>query len=261
MQEEALILSTDLEAGIRILTINRPKALNALNLGVLEALDAQINALQGNSQIKAVLITGQGEKSFVAGADIKAMSELSVTQASTFSAYGHLVLEKLAKLPQIVIAAVNGFCLGGGCELALACDLIYASEKAVFGQPEVALGLIPGFGGTQRLSRKIGLMPAMELVVSGKKINAQEAQSLGLCLAVLPHEGFLEAVLDKARLINKQSFSAVARAKAVMYQGIDIPLPYANQLEAQHFGACFDSFDAKEGMQAFMERREAKFKA
>ncbi len=260
MQEEALILSTDLDAGIRILTINRPKALNALNLAVLEALDAQIQELSTLNTIKTVVITGSGEKSFVAGADIKAMSELSVSQAAVFSAYGHGVLEKLSKLPQIVIAAVNGFCLGGGCELALSCDFIYASEKAVFGQPEVSLGLIPGFGGTQRLSRRVGLMQAMELVVSGRKINAQEALQLGLCLSVMPMEGFLDAVIEKAKVINQQSFTAVSRAKALMYQGADLPLYHANQLEVQNFAACFDTFDAKEGMQAFMARRPAQFK-
>jgi enoyl-CoA hydratase len=258
MSDEQLILSQDFD-DIRVLTVNRPKALNALNVDVIEALDQAIDQIQQTTHLKVVILTGSGDKAFVAGADIKAMSTLSVSDATRFSAYGHRVFERFSQLPQIVIAAVNGFCLGGGCELALACDLVYASEKAVFGQPEVALGLIPGFGGTQRLSRRIGVMRAMDLVVSGRKVKADEAVQMGLALASLAQEGFLESVMEKARVIAKQSFSAVARSKRVIYQGSDASLSLGNQLEIQNFGGCFDTEDAREGMGAFMEKREAKF--
>ncbi len=256
---EALVLSQR-EDGIAILTINRPSALNALNQGVLEALGSAITALEGDDDLRCVVLTGAGEKSFVAGADIGEMSAMGPTEAKVFSSLGHGVLDRLAGLNVPVIAAVNGFCLGGGCELSLACDLVYASEKARFGQPEVKLGLIPGFGGTQRLARRIGAMAAADLVLSGRMVKADEALRMGLCLEVLPADGFLEAVMEKARTIAAQGPVAVRAAKAVQAMGLDAPLATANAFEREAFANLFDGYDAKEGMKAFVEKRAASFK-
>ena len=245
--------------GILTLTINRPKALNALNSEVLAALDQHINACSHDKSVRCLIITGAGEKAFVAGADISQMAQLSAGEAAHFAALGHAVFTKLAKLTIPVIAAVNGFCLGGGCELALACDLVYASETANFGQPEVKLGLIPGFGGTQRLARRIGEMRALELVITGRMIRADEAKRIGLCIDTIPAEDLIERVTKIAQTIAKRGPVAVRLAKRVQRLGIEAPLDVANAFEAEAFGNLFDTADAREGMTAFLEKRDAAF--
>lgn len=249
----------NIEDGLLTLTINRPKALNALNSDVLAALEAHIDACSTDSSIRCVVITGAGEKAFVAGADIAQMSQLTPGEAAHFAALGHAVFSKVSKLSVPVIAAVNGFCLGGGCELALACDIVYASETAHFGQPEVKLGLIPGFGGTQRLARRIGEMRALELVVTGRMVRADEAKQIGLCVDTFPADALLAKVTKIAGTIAKRGPVAVRLAKRVQRLGVEAPLDVANAFEAAAFGNLFDTADAREGMTAFLEKRDAAF--
>jgi enoyl-CoA hydratase len=207
-----------------------------------------------------VILKSEGEKAFVAGADIAAMTEMSVTEAKQFTDQGHALGRKLEGLRCPVIAQVQGFALGGGCELALACDFIYAAENAKFGQPEVNLGLMPGFGGTQRLSRRVGLGVARELIYTGKQITAQEALRIGLVNAVYPSAELSEAVLETAQLIAARAPLAVAASKRVIERGYDADLITANELEAVAFSALFGSEDQREGTQAFLSRRDATFK-
>ena len=245
--------------GIATLTINRPSALNALSVEVLSELETELASLALDLEgLRAVVITGTG-KAFVAGADIRAMSTLGPAQAAAFSAQGHRVLAALEALPVPVIAAVNGFALGGGCELTLACDLVYASENAKFGQPEVKLGLIPGFGGTQRLARRIGPMRAFELVATGRVVGAAEAKSLGLCLDVFPAAELLERVRAIAEGIARMGPLAVRAAKATQARGLEAPLATANALERDAFALLFATADAPEGMAAFLEKRDPVF--
>jgi enoyl-CoA hydratase len=255
---EAVVLSERVEEGIEVLTINRPKALNALNADVLGALGAHLGRLAGDPSLRVLVITGGG-RAFVAGADIAAMQGFEPSKAQAFAEFGHGLFDAIEGFPVPVIAAVNGFALGGGCELALACDLVYASEKARFGLPEVTLGLIPGFGGTQRLTRRIGGMRAAELVFTGRHIKPQEAFSLGLCLDVLPPDELMVRVLKVAQTIASRGPAAVRTAKAVMLAGRDASLPTANALERAAFAGLFASHDAKEGIAAFLGKREADF--
>jgi len=255
---EPLVLST-VEAGVAVLTINRPAALNALNANVLLELEACVRGLAADNALRCVILTGAGSKSFVAGADIIEMSALTPRTARHFAALGHRVLAELEALPVPVIAAVNGFALGGGCELTLACDLVYASENARFGQPEVNLGLIPGFGGTQRLARRVGAMRALELVASARTLKADEAKAVGLCLDVFPADVLMLKVREIAAGIASKGPVAVRSAKAVLRRGLDGPVGLGNALEAEAFANLFDSADAREGMTAFVEKRPAHF--
>ncbi len=255
-QESAVLL--EIRGSIAHLQINRPKALNALNAAVLDALEEHVQSLASTPELRAVILSGAG-RAFVAGADIKAMSVLSPSGAAAFAAKGHRIFQALSDLPVPVIAAVNGFCLGGGCELALACDLIYASEFARFGQPEVGLGLIPGFGGTQRLARKIGPMAAADLLFSGRIIKADEALRRGLCLEVFPAADFLAKVEARVQMIVAQAPLAVRKAKQLLKLGMEAPLATANAFEAEAFGVLFDSKDATEGVNAFVEKRPPQF--
>jgi len=182
----------DIQGGVATLTIERPKALNALNRSTLSELDAALRELAQNEEVRALIITGAGEKAFVAGADISEMAALTTAQARRFAALGHRVMHMIEALSVPSIAAVNGYALGGGCELAMACDLIYASERARFGQPEVGLGVIPGFGGTQRLARLVGRARAMELIFTAEPVDAAKAKEIGLVLEVLPPDKLLE---------------------------------------------------------------------
>jgi enoyl-CoA hydratase len=216
--------------------------------------------LATGSPARALVVTGAGDKAFVAGADIAAMSKLGPVEARLFAELGHRVLERLGRLPIPTIAAVNGYALGGGCELALACDLVYASERARFGQPEVALGLIPGFGGTQRLTRRVGIGRALEMVLTGDQYDAQRARAIGLALDVVPAERLLEHARDQGRKIASKGPLAVAQAKRAIHAGADADLHVANELERQAFAALFGTEDAKEGMRAFVEKRPAAFK-
>src|SRR6266540_761825 len=193
----------DLEDGVGVLTFNRPKVLNALDAKTIAELGEVVARAESDRSVKALILTGAGEKAFVAGADIAAMSAMSTLDARRFAETAHAILARMEALPIVTIAAVNGFALGGGCELAMACDLVYASEKARFGQPEVNLGLIPGFGGSQRLARRVGLMRAKELVFTGDMVDAQKAKAIGLSLNVLPPDGLFPLAIHVAQPIRR----------------------------------------------------------
>lgn len=247
----------DTEGALAVLTIDRPKALNALNSQTFLELETALQSLP--SHVRALIVTGGGEKAFVAGADIAEMANNDVAKAREYSALGHRVMNLLESLPQATIAAVNGFALGGGCELALACDLIYASEKAKLGLPESGLGVIPGFGGTQRLARTVGKMRAKELIFTGERLDAAKAKEIGLVLEVLPADQLLAHCKAVAAKIIKNGPLAISHAKRVIDTGADQPLRTANELECQTFAELFGSEDQKEGMKAFLEKRPAVF--
>lgn len=251
---------TDDGAGpVAIVTICRPEKLNALDASVVAALHAAFEGLgRATPAVRAAVLTGAG-KAFVAGADIKAMAELSPTEARAFAEAGHRLGALLEALPFPVIAAVNGFALGGGCELALACDFIYAADVAKLGQPEVTLAVIPGFGGTQRLARRVGIAKARELVYTGVTLGAAEALRIGLVNAVFPAEQLLDEARKTATLIASKGPLAVAAAKRVLLRGEDQALASANELEVQAFASLFGSDDQREGMRAFSEKRAATF--
>jgi len=255
MADEILVSHDGL---ISTLTVNRPDALNALNRATLEAMRAAVDQVAARKP-RALIVTGAGDKAFVAGADIAAMAEMAPTEALAFARLGQSVFAAFEALPCPVIAAVNGFALGGGCELALACDFIYASDKAKFGQPEVKLGILPGFGGTQRLARRVGLGLARELIYTGRMIGPEEALRMGLVNAVAPRRELLDRVLETARAIAAVGPGAVAGAKHVMNASASLPLAEAIDREAVAFGHCFELADQKEGMRAFLEKREPKF--
>lgn len=249
----------EVKDGVGILTFNRPKVLNALDAKTLSELGEVIALVEGDRSVKALVLTGTGEKAFVAGADIAAMSRMTPTEARAFAEGAHRLLERLERLPIPTIAAVNGFALGGGSEVALACDLVYASENARIGQPEVNLGIIPGFGGTQRLTRRVGKMRALEIVLTGDHYDAARAKAMGLVLDVLPLAGLLEHAVAQARKIASRGPVAVALAKRAVHAGADADLGVANELERQAFAASFATDDAREGMKAFLEKRAANF--
>jgi enoyl-CoA hydratase len=247
------------EGHVGTLTINRPDKLNALSREVLLDLGAAIDRLSGNGAVRSAVLTGTG-KAFVAGADIAAMKDMTEAEGRAFGALGHGVFAAIEQLRFPVIAAVNGFALGGGCELALACDFIYASSRAKFGQPEVNLGIIPGFGGTQRLPRRVGSALARELIYTGKMIDAEEALRIGLANAVFEPDELLAAAQKAASEIAAKGPMAVSSAKRLIRDGIDLPLPTANQLEQDAFGDAFGTEDQSEGMAAFLEKRAPSFK-
>ena len=258
MSEESVVL-LEHEGPLSILTIQRPKVLNALNVEVLRALRRAIDNVSGRGETRCLILTGAGEKAFVAGADIAAMQGMTRRDAQSFARAGHEAMDALDKLAFPVIAAVNGFALGGGTELALACDFIYASEKAKFGQPEVNLGVIPGFGGTQRLARRVGIAMARELIYTGAIIDAAEALRIGLANRVFPHEQLLAETKKAALLIAQKGPLAVSHAKRVTADGLDNLLADGNELEIEAFAACFETADQKEGMGAFVEKRTPTF--
>ena len=243
---------------VALLTLDRPSLLNALDRATLEALQAHVAALAKDASLRAVVVTGEG-RAFAAGADIAEMRSLDALGGEAFSRLGHAALGALEMLAVPTIAAVNGFALGGGCELACACDWIYASNKARFGQPEVNLGLLPGFGGTSRLLRRVGLAWAKELVLSGEPIDAETAQRIGLVNRVFAPEALLPAALAAGETIARKGPFAVAQAKRVLQEGQDADVRTAHALEQQAFGVVFASADRGEGMDAFLGKREAKF--
>ena len=245
--------------GIATVTVNRPRALNALNEKTLGELLASFEGLEADPSIRAVILTGAGEKAFVAGADIAAMKDLDVVAARNFALLGHQVMNVIEHLSKPVIAAVNGFALGGGCELALACDIRLAGDNARFGQPEVNLGVIPGFGGTQRLPRLIGKGRAKELLFTGDMIDAGEALRLGLVNRVVPPGELLGAARDLATKITGKGAFAVALCKEAVNNGLEMDIDKACRFEADHFALCFATADQKEGMGAFLEKRPANF--
>ena len=245
---------------IGVLTMNRPEALNALNEQVLRDLDAALDAVEANDEVLVVILTGAG-RSFVAGADIGQMKDLTPVQAKKFGSYGNQVFLKLENFPKPVIAAVNGFALGGGCELSMACDIRLASEKAKFGQPEVGLGITPGFGGTQRLARLVGPGMAKQLIYTAKNIKADEAYRIGLVNAVYPQAELMENVLKLAGKIAKNAPIAVRNCKKAINGGISLPIEKAVEVEEKLFGDCFETHDQKEGMACFLSREKPKPKA
>ena len=257
MSYETIKLS--FEGAIATLTIDRPKALNALNSQALTELSHAIHDLFDRKDVRALILTGGGEKAFVAGADIAEMAQLTQEQARTFAETGHRVMSLLEALPFPTIAAVNGFALGGGCELALACDLIYASKNAKLGLPEVGLGVIPGFGGTQRLTRRLGRARAKELIFTGDRIDADKAHEIGLVLEVLAPEQLLAHCKAVAEKIVAKGPLAIAQAKRAIERGADADLQVGNEIERQAFAVLFGSEDQKEGMKAFLEKRAPNF--
>lgn len=247
------------EEGIARITLNRPKALNALNAELIEELDILFDILGEDGELRMALLTGAGDKAFVAGADISELAHMDSFSARTFARAGQSMMAKIAHLPMPVMAVVNGFALGGGCELALACDFIYASENAMFGLPEETLGLIPGFGGTQRLARRVGAAMAMELIFTAKRIGAEEAHRLGLVNRVLPGEKLMEEAMKTARTIAGMGSAAIALAKSAVHRGVEVDLRAGCHMEKEAFGLCFASPDAREGTAAFLEKRKAMF--
>jgi enoyl-CoA hydratase len=259
MSEEQVVTLAH-EGPVSTLTIQRPAVLNALNVEVVVAIKRAADEVRERPEARALIVTGAGEKAFVAGADIAAMQHMTQQEARVFAAKGHAAMDALASLPFPVIAAVNGFALGGGCELALACDFIYASERARFGLPEVNLGIMPGFGGTQRLARRISVGLARELVFTGNIIDAQEALRIGLVNRVVPAEQLLAEAKKTALLIASKGPLAVQHAKRAIDEGLDNALRDGNELEQEGFVRLIATEDRKEGMTAFLEKRPAKFR-
>ena len=245
------------EGAVGIITIDRPKALNALNPEVLDDLNAVLDQVD-QSVIRCLILTGSGEKSFVAGADIASMYEMDKKGGYDFGRKGNDIFLKLESFPIPVIAAVNGFALGGGCELCMSCDIRLASDNALFGQPEVGLGITPGFGGTQRLARIVGAGIAKELIYSASNINAEEAYRIGLVNHVYPQEELLPAAKKLAGKIARNAPIAVRMCKASINDGLQVSISEGTEIECRNFGECFETHDQKEGMGAFLEKRKEK---
>ena len=242
---------------VGIITINRPKALNALNSEVLKELDACLDGVNLETT-RALILTGSGEKSFVAGADIGEMSTLTKAEGEAFGKIGNDVFRKLETFPIPVIAAINGFALGGGCEISMSCDIRICSDNALFGQPEVGLGITPGFGGTQRLARIIGVGKAKEMIYAATNVKADEALRIGLVNAVYPLEELIPAAKKLAGKIAKNAPIAVRACKKAINEGLDVDMDKAIVIEEKLFGSCFESEDQKEGMAAFLEKRKVE---
>ena len=261
MSTENLIKVEDLEGGFKLITVNRESALNALNSDVLNELNSCLESfLSSDNCPNGILLTGSGDKAFIAGADIKSMVGLSKEEAKSLSELGQQTTCLMESLNCPVIACVNGYALGGGLEMALGCDFIYASKNAVFGLPEVKLGLIPGFGGTQRLVRVVGRNKAREIVFTGKNIVADEALELGIVNRLFESkEDLINGAIGTLATISKNSIHAVGNAKKAILSGADIGLEESLALEAEVFGSVFEHSDAREGTEAFSEKRKAKF--
>ncbi len=239
-----------------VATINRPKALNALNSEVLSDLDELVRTVSADADIRALVITGSGEKAFVAGADIGEMSTLTPAEGEAFGKHGNDVFRKLETLPIPTIAAVNGFALGGGCELSMSCDIRLCADTAVFGQPEAGLGITPGFGGTQRLARLVSPGMAKQLIYTAKNIKADEAYRIGLVNAVYPLDELLPAAEKMAETIAKNAPIAVRACKKAINDGLQVDMDKAIVIEEELFGSCFQTADQIEGMSAFLEKRK-----
>ena len=249
-----------IEEGIATLTFNRPKALNALNSELLDEMSQTLDAVAANEDVRVLILTGSGDKAFVAGADITELARCNVLQAKVFATKGQNVIGKLQCLDIPVIAAVNGFALGGGSEIALACDFIIAAENAKFGLPEITLGIIPGFGGTQRLPRLIGSNMAKEMIFTGKMISAAEAHSIGMVNRVVSADALMTDVMNTAKAIYQKGKVSLRAAKQVINAGLNVDLKTGCRMEVDAFALCMASEDAKEGTTAFLEKRKAIFK-
>src|SRR5215207_1152213 len=258
-KETEMAVDVDIEEGIAVVTMNRPEALNAFNSEQLDLLDAAFHALGQDRSVRVVILTGAGDHAFAAGADIKEMVDLTPVEGMAFGRKGQALTSAIERLPQPVIAAVNGYAFGGGCELALACDIRLASENARFAQPEVSLGIPPGWGGTQRLPRLIGPGLAAEMIYTGRHLHAEEAQRIGLVNAVHPLDQLMAAAREMADRIARNSPAAIRASKSLM------PLAFTGNpaaglaAEVASFGAAFAAADRSEGMRAFVEKRTADF--
>ena len=240
---------------VGLVTINRPEVLNALNMQVLRELDHVLDQVESNEDIFVLVLTGAG-RSFVAGADISEMANFTASDAKTFSRHGSSVLLRMTRFPRPIIAAVNGYALGGGCELAMGCDIRIGSDKAKFGMPEVGLGITPGFGGTQRLARIVGMSTATELVLTSRIIDAQEALHIGLINHLYPAEEMLDRAMDLANVIASKAQVAVRQAKQAIRIGTQIDMSSAIAFESEAFGLCFSTEDQKDAMHAFLNKEK-----
>ncbi len=258
MSFENIIYEED--GNIAVIKFNRPKALNAINPDVLAEVNQVLDNIESEGTVKVLVLTGEGNKAFIAGADIGHMAGFSPLEGRAFAQEGQKLLFRLEGLPIPVIACVNGFALGGGTETAMACDFIYASETAKFGQPEINLGIIPGFGGTQRLSRLVGKAMAKELCMTGVIISAEEAREIGLVNKVFPAENLWEETMKTAKLLASKGRVSMAAVKSIIERGSDVDLRSGISIEADGFALCMSSPDGKEGMTAFLEKRKPEFK-
>lgn len=253
-------IRVEFDQGIAVVTVSRRQALNALNTATLKELEDAFDGIAANREIKSVIITGAGEKAFIAGADIAEMAGMQPFEAREFASLGHRVTRKMEGLPQPVIAAVNGFALGGGCEIALASDIRIAAEGARFGQPEVGLGIVPGFGGTQRLPRLIGKGMAAELLLTGRLVTSAEALQIGLVNQVVTADQLMERARELARTIAEKGSIAARLIKSVLHKGQGLDLEKALEMEADSFALCFSTGEQKEGMEAFLSKRKPNFR-
>ena len=251
-------LKTEERGQVAVMTISAPRSLNALNTTILNEIDEYLDEVE-NGNFRCLVITGDGEKSFVAGADISEMATLGAQQGETFGKHGADVFRRIETLPCPVIAAVNGFALGGGCELAMACDIRICSDNARFGQPEVGLGIIPGFSGTVRLARLVGMGMAKQLIFTGKNIKADEALRIGLVNAVVPQAELMDKAMELANQIAANAPLAVSAAKLCINTEYDMPAEEAIAFESRAFGLCFNTEDQKQGMKAFLEKGKYEF--
>lgn len=256
---ENILLDIQEKERVAVLTFNRPEALNALNGKTLEELGSALDIIRKDTVSKVVIVTGSGEKSFVAGADIKEMEGLSKQEGKEFSVRGQNVLNKLERLGKPSIAAINGFALGGGCEVALACSMRIASQNAKFGQPEINLGIIPGYGATQRLPRIVGLGRAIEIMTTGEMLSAETAREIGLVNAVVPSEKLLEKAMALAQIIASKSAPVIKLILDSVYEGLDRNFQGGLNIESDAIGLSFETNDAQEGILAFIEKRKADF--
>lgn len=254
------LILIEIEDEIGWLKVNRPDSLNSLNTAVVERLERSLQDLEQDGSVKVIVITGAGEKAFVAGGDIKEMVDMAPLEARAYARRGQQVIALIERMTKPVIAAVNGYALGGGLELALACDFIYAADKAKLGLPEVTLGVIPGFGGTQNLARLIGPNRAKELIFSGKVLTAQQAKEWGIVNEVFPAQDLAVKVKEIAGLIARNGMLAVASAKDAIVNGLNMPKEEGLRYENSLFSTLFASQDQKEGMKAFIAKRKADFK-
>lgn len=252
-------LKVEQKDSILIVYLSRERAMNALNRETLIEMQQMLSYYWSDDTVRAVIVTGDGDKAFVAGADISELADLDVRSGNEISGHGLYLMKTIQNFPRPVIAAINGFALGGGCELALACDIRIASEKAKIGQPEVNLGIIPGYGGTQRLSRLVGRGKAMQLILTGEMIDAQEAYRIGLVEEVCPHDKLMDKAMEIATKIAAKAPMAIAAAKECINRGLDVNLTAGCDLEKANFGSICGTGDKNEGTEAFLEKRPAKF--
>jgi enoyl-CoA hydratase len=253
-------VKTENRDGVFVITIDRPKVLNALNAQTVAEIGEAFTAARGDDSVRCVILTGSGEKAFVAGADINELAQMTPMTGKAVAEKGQRVFRAIERFPKPVIAAINGFALGGGCELALACHIRIASEKAQMGLPEVTLGIIPGYGGTQRMARLLGKGKALELILTGDRIDAAEAERIGLVNKVVPPDQLMTAAEEMARTIAKRGPLAVSAAIEAVMSGSEMPFEEGQFLEATLFGLLASTEDMREGMAAFLEKRTANFK-